>query len=115
MVAAVPAVAGWLLHVTPASSQDPAPCRASRVRPSLADAASMCSLAEAMPEQPAGSGGSGKRTSARALLPLCEPLWDLIFSVESLPKLFDGLPWLTQVSWSAGMLCGFVGQSPGWG
>ena len=61
--------------------------------------------------QPAGRAGSGKRISARELY----PGWDFTFRVESLPKLFDGLPSLTQLSRSADRLCGVVGQSAGCG
>ena len=60
-----PVTAGWLLQVTPSSLQPEAICSASSVRPSLADDASRRSTAEAMPVQPAGKAGSGKRTSAR--------------------------------------------------
>jgi hypothetical protein len=63
-------------------------CLASSVRPSFADDASKRSSAEATVVQPFGRGGSGKRSRAREL----SSLFDLTFSVESVPELVDGLP-----------------------
>jgi hypothetical protein len=108
VVAAGPVVAGWLLQVIPVSVQLDATCSAWSVWPSFADAASRRSRAEATVVHPGGRAGSGKRTSARELLPPC----DFTFSVESLPKLFEGLPWLTQLSRSAERSCGVFGQTP---
>jgi hypothetical protein len=88
VVAAGPVAAGWLPQVTPVSLQAEATCSAWSVWPSFADDASIRSVAEATVVQPGGRAGSGKRTSARELLPLC----DFTFSVESLPALLDGLP-----------------------
>jgi hypothetical protein len=87
-VAAGPVVPGWLLHVTEDSAQAEATWRTSSVRPTLADAASTWRLADATPLHPGGSAGSANRRSARELAASC----DFTFSVESLPKLLDGLP-----------------------
>ena len=107
--ATAPEPAGWFAHVTPDSVQVDAARWAASVRPSFAEVASIRNVAEATVVQPAARAGSGKPTRTRE----SEPPWDLIFSVESLPKLFVGLLSLTQLSRSAAMLSG-VGeeQSP---
>ena len=104
--AACPVVPGWLAQVTVFSPHAEATRSASSVRSSLAEEASSFRVAAAMLVQPPGSAGSGKRTSARALLPIC----DFTFSDESVPKLFVGLPCAIQLSLSAAKLCGVVAQ-----
>ena len=106
--AACPAAAGWFAQVTPASVQAPPACRTTIVRRSFAEETSTRRIAEATLVHAAGSTGSGKWSSARELLPVC----DFTLSVESFPKLFVGLPSLTQLSRSTKKTCGFVGHGP---
>ena len=106
-----PDPAGWLAHVTPASVQLALAGRASSVRPSLPELASTRRVADATVVQPAPSVGSGKRMKMRESEPDC----DLSFSVESLPKLLDGLLWFTQLSRSAASFSLTSVQEPGCG
>ena len=71
VVAAGPAVAGWLPQVTPSSLQAEARRSASSVRPSVADDEYSRSVAPTS-LQPGGTGGRAKWTSARSLAPLCD-------------------------------------------
>jgi hypothetical protein len=80
-VAAVPGVAGWLLHLTPLSVQLALIRRAWRVRLFFQEAAYSRSVAD-WTTQPCGMlAGMEKRTSARKLL--LDLAWT--FRIESLP------------------------------